>query len=384
MNVLMLSKQGRGLTVADKIAREGHPVKVWIRYPRCTVSGTGIVERVHSFRPHISWANLVIGDEPGFGMYSPLLGRSGKPTIGIDAFGDALGDRAEALFEHAGITDGSVSPMLKGTPLQIGAWFNGRDWVLPFTFSFKETRLFEGGLGPLTDCMGSVVMVVKGRPPMIEKTLFPLAPFLRKSGYAGPIHLSCIAGPESVHPTGILCGFDYDSIEATMEGLREPALDLLFETAVGVKKRMRLIKDYLISVRLSVPPWPSASDSCRLGTPIEGLNDKNLKHILFVGAYNDDGFKVGSDGVVLKATAWGETVREARRRVYRTLNRLDIQDKQYRRDVGRKVEKSLKRLEEFGHIDHGLYNFDEWRQTHGDSHGQPDGSRSNGESRQSV
>ena len=132
-----------------------------------------------------------------------------------------------------------------------------------------------------------------------------------------------------------------------MEGISEPIADVLFETALGVKKEFQLTEEYMMASRLSVPPWPHAdAASSNRGAPILGLNEKNLKHIYLSDAYKDgnDYYYAASDGVVLKATARGASVREAQRRVLRTLDNVKLSDKQYRRDIGNRVDSAMSSL----------------------------------------
>ena len=136
-----------------------------------------------------------------------------------------------------------------------------------------------------------------------------------------------------------------------MEGLNEPIANLLFDTATGIRQNMDITMDFMSAVRLSVPPWPHAKpEEDTKGKPILGLNDQNMKHIYLTDAYKQGGryFWAAGDGVVLKATARGVSVREATRRVYRTLSNINVLDKQYRLDIGARVESDLGKLKEWG------------------------------------
>ncbi|KKM60741.1 hypothetical protein LCGC14_1538710, partial [marine sediment metagenome] len=43
MKILILSKQGDGLGIAQRMQDEGHNVDIWIQDPRYKLSGKGIV-----------------------------------------------------------------------------------------------------------------------------------------------------------------------------------------------------------------------------------------------------------------------------------------------------------------------------------------------------
>ncbi|MBU2249795.1 MAG: hypothetical protein KKD77_23815, partial [Gammaproteobacteria bacterium] len=125
-------------------------------------------------------------------------------------------------------------------------------------------------------------------------------------------------------------GFDENAMDLLIEGLREPITDLIFETATGTKKEMNLTEDYLICVRVM---------SDRQNTMIEGLNEENLKHIHLYNVSKDlAGNYYSWGGTVLKVTARGRSIKEARRRVYRTLKNIHIDDIQYRTDIGEDLE----------------------------------------------
>lgn len=405
MNILMLSKQGDGMGIAHQLVKEGHSVKVWIKDNSYENTGLGLVDRIGSFRPHITGADLIVGDVVGFGRFRHLFDRAAKPVIGVDPFADAVEldrTRGVELFRRAGVKmpktwafscrdaciGGNwpqqevvlrgykscicpdkdttayvlenfkeyepfvVQKCIEGIEVSVGGWFNGRSWITPFNHTFEERRLFEGGLGPTTGCMGTVVVAAPDDSQLVKSTLQRLTRTLKKAAYMGPVTVRCVVNEGGIYALGLNMSFGYDSIEAIMEGLREPTLDLLFETSRGVKKEMALTHDYLIAVRLSVPPWPfRGSNGDVPGKPILGVGRENLSHLFLTDVYRDNGkYKVAmGDGIVLKATARGRSVREAQRRVYRTLDNIQVQDKQYRLDIGSRVDKDIAQLKEWGY-----------------------------------
>ncbi len=397
--------------IAHQLVKEGHSVKVWIQKPDYKWTGKGIVERVASFRPHISGSQLIVGDMVGFGRHRNLFDRLNKPVIGVDPFCDAAElDRQKGLqlFKETGIKipkswsfpsietarlgkwpkenvvlkpSGNIDTaktfickdeesvdyaleqydkeqaiiiqeFVEGVEVSTEGWFNGRDWITPFNHTFEEKKFLVGDLGPNTGCMGNVVMATKGNK-ITEATLGRLTTILRKAGIVGPIDVNCIINESGIYVIEPTCRFGYDAVEALIEGLQESTADLLFETALGTKKEMKITKDYMIAVRLSIPPWPLAdTNGAKPGKPVLGVNQHNLPHLFLTDVHFDDKMYLASmgDGVVLKATARGRTVREAQRRVYRTLENLQVQDKQYRIDIGDRVDKDLARLREWGYL----------------------------------
>jgi len=412
MKILILSIDGDGLGIAHKLSQEDNEVKMYIQDPQYKKAGVGIITRVASWRPHIVWADLVICDMVGFGKYEETFRKLGKVVFSCNKFADSAElDRAKGieLFEKFGIDipetynftsakeaesiidlwedpgfvikpSGNIStaktyvctnPAIykwalttipEGTPLIVQkivtgievsteGWFNGRDWIQPFNHTFEEKRFMEGDKGPNTGCMGNVVITTHGNK-LTDATIKRLTPFLKRIGYRGPMDINTIVTDDRLYALEITARLGYDAIEAIMEGLKEPVTDLFFETAIGVKKEMKVTADYMIAVRLSVPPWPHGEpDNESMGMPIIGINEHNLKHLYLTDAYRDEGedyLYAAGDGAILKVTARGRDIREARSRVYRTINNLTIQDVQYRSDIGLRAEKDIKQLKDWG------------------------------------
>lgn len=247
--------------------------------------------------------------------------------------------------------EGSVEVSTEG-------WFNGREFILPFNHTFEEKRHMVGNVGKMTGCMGNLVITADKPDRLIKETLLKLEPVLKKAGYRGPMDVNCIVTKDRVYGLELTCRFGYDAIEALMQGLREPMANLLFETATGVKKQMEISSDYLIAVRVTRDPYPAVapkeldpSDRDR-GMPLVGLNQKDMAHVYLCDVYLDDStLRYGaSDGVLMKATAFGKTIEQARTRVYRTVKNLQGIDIQYRTDIGCRAEKDIALLKGWGWI----------------------------------
>ncbi len=412
MRILFLSKDGDGIGVAHKLKMEGNDVRLFIQSKQFPLTAMGMVERVPSFRPHIPWADLIICDMVGFGKYEDLFRRMGKVVFGCSKIADLLElDRGKGieLFERVGISipetysfkgkeeakqiadiweapgfvikpSGNLdtasthvckdpelylwaldklpanTPLIvqkieEGIEVSTEGWFNGRDWITPFNHTFEEKRFMDGDRGPNTGCMGNVVVTSMG-DKLINSTIKKVTPFLKKISYRGPIDINCIVNEESAFALEFTARLGYDAIEALIEGLKEPVTDLFFETAIGVKKEMDITNDYMIAVRVSIPPFPHDDPEKEdAGLPILGINEHNHKHIFFTDIYMDrEGAHryAAGDGVLMKVTARGREVKEAQNRVYRTIENLTILDAQYRRDIGDRVRSDIKQLQAWG------------------------------------
>ena len=271
-----------------------------------------------------------------------------------------IADQAElewAFSTYKPETHMIVQRIVEGVEISTEGWFNGRDFVRPFNHTFEEKRLMEGNLGPNTGCMGNVVLARESNK-LTKATVERLKPFLAKVGYRGPVDVNCIVNESGAFALEATARFGYDAIEALVEGLREPFFDLLFETAMGTKKEMDVTSDSMIAVRLTVPPYPmEKAPEPEWGDPIGGITVDNINHLFLCSVYADqsDGkFKVAPpDGIVLKATAHGGKVgsdytKFCRDRVYRTLDNIKVSNKQYRLDIGKRVNGDMAKLIAWG------------------------------------
>lgn len=419
MRVLLLSKMGDGAGLAWRLSEEGHSVDLWIKSPGYSRMLRGVTNRVDSFRPYISRADLILCDTVGFSSLLPLLSSFNKPILPCNVFADALElDRrkgieafqrlkipipetyffkspAEAktlkwdsptgyIIKPSGNLDSALTyrcesqeiyqwalsmykpdqelivqcliPPDSVVEVSTEGWFNGNDWLVPFSHTFEEKRFLSGNIGPATGCEGNIVITVQKPNRLIRETVLKFTEPLRRAGYRGPFDINTLVSKDQIYALEITPRFGYDAIEALTTGLEEPLGSFLFGVAMGVAKQIPIRPDFLIAVRASLPPYPHAKVSWlpeqerRSGMPIVGATDTDLKYTFFCDVMLEgDRLKyAASDGALLKATAFGRSVREARHRAYRVLENLKVPELQYRTDIGARVEKDLETLRSWG------------------------------------
>jgi len=334
MKILLLSNEGAGLGVAWRMMREGHYTYVSVKAPGFADAGLGIHHTVASWRPVLNDVDFVVADAPGYGKYTDLFRQRGKATFGISLLSDALNLKKQEEF----LRECGISLCLKTKhKLSVCVFFNGREWVLPPFLTLKENHLLPGDLGPIVGCMGCIVVPLHTPSDWILEHLEKIAIGLRRLGLSGLFTMQIGEAEEGYSIAGVYTGLNFDTIEAISEGLREPLTNVLFEVSTGIKDKLDVTEDYIIAVRVTVPPWPYLplwAGEERLD--IEGLSEDNFNHVYLCNVATDERsyWVAGGAGIVLKATARGRSIAEARRRVYRTLSNIHIKDMQYRLDIG--------------------------------------------------
>lgn len=423
--ILLISKEGDGLGVAQRLALEGNTVDVWIEEARFKQAGKGLVNRITDWRPASKLADLILLDCVGLGKLEPELKALNKPTLGCSAVLDKIElDRALGMqvFEKAGVQipethafestkeadrlvrgnewqtgwvikpsgnlstsktmvvkdetmwprslsqlapecRGIIQRVLNGIEVSTEGWFNGSRFLTPFNHTFEEKRFLAGGLGVNTGCMGNVVVNAGRGNRLTGATVERLSGFLGAVGYRGPFDVNCIVTEEGAYALEATSRMGYDAVEALAEGLEQPLGDLLWGVACGTATSMPLTEQTMIAVRLSIPPWPVRKPNAdELGEPVTGIDDQTLPHLFLTDLFKtrEGYFTAAGDGVLLKATAHGPARRlddankqddytyEARRRVYRLLDKISVSGKQYRTDVGERVNKEMVQLKQWG------------------------------------
>ena len=423
-----MSKAGDGLGVAQRLAHEGNDVALWIQNHRYDLAGRGIVDRVGEWERVARGVDLIIADCVGLSHHEDEVRATNKPYIGFNPMLDriekdrrtgmemferaglsipethAFGSRAEALAmpgeagwgagwvlksDEGNVSDtklvrnrelwphmvnrlpegscaGILQRAVRGIEVSTEGWFNGSRWVTPFNHTFEEKRLMPGGVGCNTGCQGNVVLNAGSGNRLTRATVEPMGDLLRLLDYRGPFDVNAIVTESEAYALEATSRLGFDAIEALLEGLEQPAIDLFSGVADGTARSMLLTGDAMIAVRLSVPPYPFRNpDSDKAGEPVLGIEPR-LNHLFLCDVYRDDeGYKTaGAEGLLMKATAVGRIDREkqslegkqynhdytydARRRVYRLIRGIEADGLQYRDDIGERVNRDVAQLKQWG------------------------------------
>ncbi len=103
-----------------------------------------------------------------------------------------------------------------GVEIAVGAFFNGKDFVMPVCVNFEHKRLFPHELGPSTGEMGTSTFYTKNSP-VFERTLLKAKDKLAASKYVGYVDINCIANSRGIWPLEWTC-FDEETEVLTRRG----------------------------------------------------------------------------------------------------------------------------------------------------------------------
>ncbi len=89
-NILLISKYGETLDIANTLQQEGHHLKMFIEEKNCKEIGFGFCTKVTDWKKYIDWADLLIFDYTGYGAICEELRNSGKLVVGGSIYTDLL------------------------------------------------------------------------------------------------------------------------------------------------------------------------------------------------------------------------------------------------------------------------------------------------------
>jgi len=249
-----------------------------------------------------------------------------------------------------------LQKFVSGVEVATGAFFNGKDFILPINVNFEHKRVFPGDIGPFAGEMGTLMFWSEPNK-LFKMTLEKMKPALVESGYIGYIDLNCIVNGKGVYPLEFTARFGYPTIQIQSEGITTPAGEWLYKLASGESFELKTKRGFQIGVRIMVPSYLVSSKDKETvemyhDLPILFKKPDNLEGIHIEDVKLEDGVWriAGVSGCLLVITGSGTTVNEARQQVYTRIKNIMVQDMFYRTDIGLKWNIDSDRLQTWGYL----------------------------------
>lgn len=251
---------------------------------------------------------------------------------------------------------------VKGVEIGVGRYFNGQDWIGPIEINLEHKDLYNGGLGPKTNEMGTLMWFDDDENnPLFVETLSKLRDYLRHIHFHGDVDINCIVNEEGVFPLELTMRFGFPALQLQCALSQSPWGEFLKAVADGKQYDFKYRKGQCgVIVLVAVPPFPYAvpgRDNKSIGLDIffKGeLTDEERNHIHFeeVSKTRNGGYRVsGNTGFVLHVSGVGASAEEARKHVYALIDKIVIPKMFYRTDIGEKfIKEDKKKLQQWGWI----------------------------------
>lgn len=250
-----------------------------------------------------------------------------------------------------------LQKFIEGVEIAVGAFFNGNDFIYPINVNFEHKHLFAKNLGPLTGEMGTLMFWSKPNK-IFRLTLAKMRLDLKKSRYVGYIDLNCIVNEDGIFPLEFTSRFGYPTIQIQLSGILDRAGEWLSKLAEGNKFRLSTKKGFQVGVVVATPPLLSEGDDKEIvkifrDISISFKNGKESKNV-HIGDIKKDTEGIwriaGASGWCLVITGTGQTVHQARAKVYKEIRNIRISGMFYRNDIGSRWSTESKKLRSWGYI----------------------------------
>ncbi|MEK7172659.1 MAG: phosphoribosylglycinamide synthetase C domain-containing protein [Patescibacteria group bacterium] len=271
----------------------------------------------------------------------------------------------ESYDQHLG-EDVSVSLQKKVHGIEIGVarYFNGKNWLGPIEINIEHKALFNGGIGPQTGEMGTVMWYEENENnQLFQTTLAKLKPFLAEINFKGDIDINCIVNKKNLYPLEATARLGCPSTHLQAAIHLSPWQDFLMAVAQGNDYNLRYKNGYGIVVSVAIPPFPYKAISNKFYAKDakilfkKQLSEQEWDSIHFEEvSLKEAGRKkqyqiAGSNGYILYVTGFGATLQKARKQAYNLIDKIVIPKMFYRTDIGAKfLATDQKLLKKWGWI----------------------------------
>lgn len=366
MNILTLSKDDSSISLANRLAYEGHKVYSYISDPLFAFSGMGIVDKVNSWRPLLPSLDLVVVTSDGFAHHKPIFTQYGIPTIGCTPNFDPYIDSTIKfdLLKKTDINrpvfvivdpDTDVIPVInswadfgyivkipelsreykinnpdelvwvfnsyknnikvfqetpKGEPVNILTMFNGRQFISPYIVSDSI----------------SFTRRIMDNDTISTELLEPLTQVLQELRHRGFLQIKASINEGNIQLLDFSPFIDHTMVSILLESIRDPLADVLFDLAQGILKRTLMTHDVIVTSNL----YHSDGISSR---PLN-IPDLALPHIHLVNVMKqvNQYLTTKSSGLFASVSARGTDSSFARSRLTRTINSINFSGMTFDKD----------------------------------------------------
>ena len=241
-----------------------------------------------------------------------------------------------------------IEEKLVGKEASIIAMVDGSA-IIPFVVSSDHKRLLDNDEGPNTGGMGviSPTPVVDGVriEDIINQVFIPAVEELKKLGitYRGFLYAGLMITPDKVpYVLEFNCRLGDPETQVILPRMKSDIVPILLAATEDrlSTQEIEWSKDEAACVVLASRGYPDKVDD---GYEIFGLpegNQFNQSSIVFHAGTKSDGDRVVSKGGrILCVTGLGENREEALSKAYSTISKINFEGMQYRKDIGRTVDK---------------------------------------------
>jgi phosphoribosylamine--glycine ligase len=245
-----------------------------------------------------------------------------------------------------------VQKFVSGVEVAIGAFYNGKKFILPALVNFEHKKMMNDDIGPATGEMGTSGFWASDTK-LFRETLAKMAE--RIQGFVGYFDINCIVNARGIYPLEMTPRFGYPTINLQMEGVLSKWGEFLAALATGQDFSLRTKRGLQVAVVVAVPPFPFADvDTFRKfseDAPVvfkrpsrEGVHPCEIKIV------EGEWLLTGTSGYSLVVTGAGSTMDDARKEAYNRIRGVQVPNMFYRTDIGERWHRDSDLLQTWGYL----------------------------------
>ena len=266
---------------------------------------------------------------------------AGKGVVIAQNFEEAQKAIQLLMYTEAFRTAGKtvvIEEFMQGEEASLLAFTDGKT-IVPMASAQDHKAIFEGDNGPNTGGMGAyspAPVLTENLTAEVQKTILePTIAALKKEGivYKGVLYAGLMitkAGPKVVE---FNVRFGDPETQVILPRLKTDLAEIMLAVIEGRLSELKLewTNQHCLSVVMAAGGYPGSYEK---GKVITGLESLSKAFVFHAGTILKDNTLLSSGGRVLNVTALGNTLREAADNVYSEIDRINFEDKYFRRDIG--------------------------------------------------
>ncbi|MFS4460173.1 phosphoribosylamine--glycine ligase [Bdellovibrio sp. HCB2-146] len=243
-----------------------------------------------------------------------------------------------------------IQKFVSGVEVAIGAFYNGKKFILPALVNFEHKKMMNNDIGPSTGEMGtSGFWAMDTR--LFKETLGKMES--RIQGYVGYFDINCIVNARGIYPLEFTPRFGYPTLNLQLEGILSKWGEFMYALAAGHDFPLRTKRGLQIAVVVAVPPFPfSDNETFRKfseDAPVvfkkpstEGVYPCEIKLV------DGEWLLTGTSGYSMVVTGAGSTMGDARKEAYSRIKNIQVPNMFYRTDIGERWNRDSDLLQTWG------------------------------------
>jgi phosphoribosylamine--glycine ligase len=267
---------------------------------------------------------------------------AGKGAIVANSIANAI-DILASIMEEKVLGDAGntvvIEQALYGNEMSCFAFSDGKS-VAHLANACDYKRVFDGNKGPNTGGMGSYTPPVFYTPELgetaMEKIMRPTVKAMdkEKRPYKGMLYGGLMIEKDGPKVIEFNARFGDPETQVILPPLKTDLVDIFMGVVEGTLEHIKVesANQATVGVVLASGGYPG---KYHIGYPISGLNSVDKDVMVFHAGtkLGDDGLVYTNGGRVLTVVASGETLEEARGKVYENVPRISFEGCFYRKDI---------------------------------------------------